>query len=245
MADGRARRFEVVTLLASLGGLAAITEVLRALPADFPPRVLVTQHGLRDEHDRLSRLLRTVTALPVETAEAGCLLRSGPGVTVVPNGHAATVDASRTLTLTEVGSQHCGDALLTSLAPVFRSAAIAVVLTGMLDDGAQGVRAVKRHGGRVFVQEPATARAAGMPSAALATGCVDFALPLDRIAHGLVTLAMAQEAPRSSPCPLRHGSGAKPDTDRDEERLWPTPRRPPRAGTSWPTTGMRPPTAGT
>ncbi|MDT7577303.1 MAG: two-component system, chemotaxis family, protein-glutamate methylesterase/glutaminase, partial [Pseudonocardiales bacterium] len=87
--------------------------------------------------------------------------------------------------------QRCADVLLTSLAPVFRSAAIAVVLTGMLDDGAQGVRAVKRNGGRVLVQEPATARAAGMPSAALATGCVDFALPLDRIAHALVTFVMA------------------------------------------------------
>jgi two-component system chemotaxis response regulator CheB len=188
----RAGRFQVVTLVASLGGLAAITEVLRGLPEDFPARILITQHGRRDGHPgRLPRLLQTVTALPVEIATTGSRLTGGPGVMVVPNGHAATVNPDRTLTLTDINRQRCADVLLTSLAPVFRSAAIAVVLTGMLDDGAQGVRAVKRNGGRVLVQEPATARAAGMPSAALATGCVDFALPLDRIAHALVTFVMA------------------------------------------------------
>ena len=58
---------------------------------------------------------------------------------------------------------------------------VAIILTGMQTDGAQGVRDVKRRGGRVLVQDPATARASGMPSAALATGCVDFVLPAARI----------------------------------------------------------------
>ena len=102
------------------------------------------------------------------------------------------MDAARTLSLSQVKPpRHCGDTLLSSLAPVLGPAAVAVVLTGMLDDGARVVRAVKRHGGRVFVQDPATAHAPGMPSAALATGCVDFALPLHRIAQALVSLAMA------------------------------------------------------
>jgi two-component system chemotaxis response regulator CheB len=68
---------------------------------------------------------------------------------------------------------------------------IAVVLTGMLDDGARGVRAVKRHGGRVLVEDPQTARASSMPAHAIATGCVDFTLPNHRIAAALLTLAVA------------------------------------------------------
>jgi two-component system, chemotaxis family, protein-glutamate methylesterase/glutaminase len=52
-------------------------------------------------------------------------------------------------------------------------------------------RVVKQHGGRVLVQDPAAARAASMPSHAISTGCVDFVLPLERIASALVTLTMA------------------------------------------------------
>jgi hypothetical protein len=69
------------------------------------------------------------------------------------------------------------------LRPAHRSAC---VLSGMLRDGTEGIRAVKRHGGRVLAQDPATARAAGMPSSALATGCVDFVLPPRRIAAALI-----------------------------------------------------------
>ena len=71
---------------------------------------------------------------------------------------------------------------------------IGVVLTGMLRDGTTGVRAVKRHGGRVLAQDLATARAGSMPSSAIATGCVDFVLPLHRIATALVALTMAPGA---------------------------------------------------
>jgi two-component system chemotaxis response regulator CheB len=71
---------------------------------------------------------------------------------------------------------------------------IAVVLTGRLQDGSQGVRAVKAKGGRVLVQDPATAVAPDMPMASLATGCCDFALPPDKIADAVTTLVMAPGA---------------------------------------------------
>lgn len=182
----------MVTLLASFGGLAAFTAVLRALPATFPARVVVVQQGVRDERsERLAQVLAAVTALPVETARTGNRLEPGPGVTVVPSGWSATVGPDRTLTLSEIEPSHAGDILLTDLAPVLGPAAIAVVLSGRLSDGARGVRMIKRHGGRVLVQDPATARADGMPSYAIATGCVDFVLPLERIPQALVTLTMA------------------------------------------------------
>jgi hypothetical protein len=64
---------------------------------------------------------------------------------------------------------------------------IAVILSGMLQDGTQGIRPVKRYGGRVLAQDPATARAAS----AIATGCVDFVLPPHRLAAALIALTMA------------------------------------------------------
>jgi two-component system chemotaxis response regulator CheB len=69
-----------------------------------------------------------------------------------------------------------------------------VILTGRLDDGAVGVQALKCHGGRAIVQDPATAQAPGMPSAALATGCVDLVMPLACLAPTLIALTMAPGA---------------------------------------------------
>jgi two-component system, chemotaxis family, protein-glutamate methylesterase/glutaminase len=184
-----------VTLLASLGGLAAFTAIVRALPATFPARLVIVQHGVRCDHaHRLTQILATATTVPVHTARTGTRLEPGPGVTVVPAGQSATLDNDRMITLSDSEPSRAGDILLGSLAPVIGPRAIAVVLTGRLDDGARGVRAIKRHGGRVLVQDPATARADDMPSRALATGCVDFVLPLDRIPHALVTLTMAPGA---------------------------------------------------
>jgi two-component system chemotaxis response regulator CheB len=72
--------------------------------------------------------------------------------------------------------------------------AIGVVLSGRLDDGAAGARAIKAAGGRVLVQEPDSAECASMPTGVLATGCFDFVLEPRRIAHALVALVSAPGA---------------------------------------------------
>ena len=186
-----AGRFQVVVLVASLGGLDAVSTVLANLPATFTVPVLVAQHGRADsDPDRLTQLLATRSALPVRRAVAGLSFREH-GVTVVPTGWEATLDPGDRMVLSRSADFRGGDALLTGVAERLGSAAIGVVLTGMQRDGARGVQAIKRRGGRVLVQDPATARADGMPSAAIATGCIDFVLPLERIAPALVALAMA------------------------------------------------------
>jgi two-component system chemotaxis response regulator CheB len=86
------------------------------------------------------------------------------------------------------------DTLLRSAATVFGTRLIAVVLSGRLDGGADGARAVKRHGGRVLVQDPQTAVAPSMPRAALATGCVDFALAPEALGQALIALCAAEGA---------------------------------------------------
>lgn len=184
-------RFDAVALVASLGGIEAVQEVLSALSADFPAPVVVVQHGRpsADDPGRLGRVLRRRSALTVRVAADGLGLQ--PGVTVVPTGRTATLDAEGRFTLGDGPPVQGGDVLLRSLAGTLGAGVIGVVLTGMLHDGAHGVRAVKRAGGRVLVQDPGTARAAGMPSSAIATGCVDFVLPLDRIGPALIALVMA------------------------------------------------------
>lgn len=175
-------------MIASLGGLESAATVLAGLPGDFPVPLVLFLHGRRRPADRLAELLQTQTEVPVRTAGTGEPL--GPGVTVIPRGCTATFDHRYVPTLVPAGLGTGGDQILSSAAGT-GARVLGVVLTGMLNDGAEGVRAVKRHGGRVLVEDPYTARAAGMPSAAIATGCVDFALPNARLAAGLVALSVA------------------------------------------------------
>lgn len=185
------RPFEAVVLVASLGGIGALTTVLGSLPSAFPVPVAVVQHGrLNFDGELLGHLLARRTALPLRTAAPGMAFHQA-GVTVVPTGWDATLDTAGRYVLTSSDGAHGGDGLLAAVAGLAGPAAIGVVLTGLQRDGARGVQEVKRRGGRVLVEDPATARGKGMPSAAIATGCVDFVLPLDRIGPALVALAMA------------------------------------------------------
>lgn len=186
--------FDVIVMVASLGGLEAVSTVLAGLPAAFRVPVLVSQHGKqRSRPDVLPQLLQRETLLPVKAAQAGRAIEPGT-VAVMPRGCTSTLEAGYRLTMTASDHIAQGDALLISAAQAAGPRAIGVVLTGMLHDGAQGVRAIKRRGGRVLVENPTTARASSMPSNAIATGCVDFVLPARRISAALIALTMAPGA---------------------------------------------------
>lgn len=185
--------FRFVAVVASLGGLPVLRALAAALPASFPVPVLAVWHRMPGNGaDRLAELLRHDAALPVCTATPGPSAW-GPGITVIPGGQSATMTGDHQIALraTTTGDSG-GDALLASIATAaLPRPAIGVILSGRLHDGAQGVRSIKRHGGRVLVQDPATARAPGMPVSAIATGCIDFVLPPHRIAAALIALTMA------------------------------------------------------
>lgn len=178
-------------MVTSLGGFRSAASVLNGLPGNFPLPVILLQHGRRsDRPGQLAALLQQHTDLPVRTADHHDVA-SRPGVTVIPHGWTAQLDSAYRLELTPAERGAGGDLLLSSAAKAAGPRLIGVILTGLLRDGSEGVRAVKRHGGRVLVEDPVTARAGAMPSSALATGCVDFALPNTRLASALIALALA------------------------------------------------------
>lgn len=204
-------RFQFVIVVASVGGLPVLNTLLRGLPGTFTVPVLIVWHRPRQSHDTLSELLQRQTSLPVRTGIPG-LTSWGPGVTVIPGGTSATLACHRELILEQETRpvNMGGDALLASAATAARPGpAIGVILSGLLTDGTQGIRAIKRNGGRVLAQDPATARAASMPASALATGCVDFALPPHRIAPALVALTMAPGAASLLTVPIPHWAALK------------------------------------
>lgn len=186
-----APEFGVVVLAASTGGVHALRTVVPALPATFPTPVVVVQHRGPGTPELLTQLLRRPSSLPVRSATVGPLQQ---GVTVLPAGCTADFGPDGTMTPRPAPTGRTADGVLTSAAAAFGPRVLAVVLTGRLTDGAAGVSDVRRAGGRVLVQDPADAVAPGMPNAALATGCVEHALPLPLIAPALIAYTMAPGA---------------------------------------------------
>jgi len=168
----RAQRREAIGICTSTGGPAVLAEVLGALPADYPLPVLVVQHIASGFVDGLVRMLDDAIALPVATARDGAEL--APGVWLAPEDAHLTLTRSRRLRLDRetVRGRHrpSADLLLESLADVLGPAAVAVVLTGMGRDGAEGVTAIEARGGLALAQDEASSSIYGMPRAAVAAG---------------------------------------------------------------------------
>jgi two-component system, chemotaxis family, protein-glutamate methylesterase/glutaminase len=183
--------FEIVALAASAGGLNALTDVLAALPRDFPAALVVVQHLDPRHRSLMAEILGKRTSLLVKEARDGDALAPGLALIAPPNRH-LLVNPDRTLSLSQSELVHfvrpSADLLFESTAAAYKERAIAVVLSGAGRDGAMGVRAIKKMGGTVIVQDEKTSQFFGMPGAAQQTGLVDFILPLSEIAPALRTL---------------------------------------------------------
>jgi len=185
--------FDIVALAASAGGLRALSQVLAALPAEFPAAIVVVQHLDPRHRSLMSDILSRRTPLQVKQAAEGDRLRPGTAYIAPPNRH-LLVNTDATLSLSQSELVHfvrpSADLLFESVAASFKDRAIAVVLSGTGSDGSMGVKAIKNMGGTVIVQDEKTAEFFGMPGAAMQTGTVDFVLPLEEIASALVTLVV-------------------------------------------------------
>jgi two-component system, chemotaxis family, protein-glutamate methylesterase/glutaminase len=185
--------FEIIALAASAGGLRALTDVLSALPRAFPAALVVVQHLDPRHRSLMAEILGKHTSLLVREAREGDLLEPGVAFIAPPNHH-LLVNGGGRLSLSQTELVHfvrpSADLLFESTAAAYKERAIAVVLSGSGRDGAMGVKAIKKMGGTVIVQDEQTSQFFGMPDAAQQTGLVDFILPLSEIAPALRTLVM-------------------------------------------------------
>jgi len=182
--------FDVVGIVASAGGLEAISVVLAELHAGVGAAVVVAQHlGAGSE---LAEILSRRISLPVVWASEGMALETGR-VHVAPPRTSLEVLPDRTCALTpltEPAKDRPLNDLLSSMADSLGERGVAVVLTGMGNDGAAGARAVKTAGGAVIAQSEETADHPDMPRAAVQAGAVDLVLPLREIG-GTISRIMA------------------------------------------------------
>ena len=179
---------DIIVMGASAGGVEAYCEILRGLPSDLAASVFIVQH--LGSKSVLADVLRRCAALQLATAADGEGVRHGR-VYVAPVGRHLLLERGR-VRLSRAGRENnqrpSVDALFRSAAKAYRSRVIAVVLSGMLDDGAAGACAVKECGGLVIVQDPRTALYSPMPENALRAVQADYCVPLAEIAGLLVKL---------------------------------------------------------
>jgi two-component system, chemotaxis family, protein-glutamate methylesterase/glutaminase len=173
----------IVVIGASLGGLHAITEVLRSIPADFPLPIAFVQHRSPTHADILVRLLRRSSSLQVkEPADKEPILPRF--LYLAPADYHLLVDHREFALSTGEAVSYARpsiDVLFESAAEAYGSGTIGVVLTGANHDGSAGAARIRQFGGRVIIQEPATAECAVMPQSALDAAGADEVLILNQI----------------------------------------------------------------
>lgn len=182
--------YRIVVVGASLGGLRAISALLRALPAGFSLPVVIAQHRSPDAGG-LAEFLRRATGLAVVEAEDKHSLAPG-GVYLAPADYHLLVDGGRLALSTDAPlafARPSIDVLFESAADAHGPHTVGVILTGASEDGSAGLARIRRHGGLGIVQEPSDAACAVMPRAALLAAGADHVLPLAAIAPALAALA--------------------------------------------------------
>jgi len=181
----------VLGIVASTGGPAALARILSDLPAGYPIPILVVQHIADGFEGGLVRWLSGETSLRTKLAQDGEALRSST-VYVAPSGShlGAASGAVRLLGGEPVrGFRPSGTVLFRTLARQYGSGAAGLVLSGMGEDGAEGLKLLRESGAWTLAQGPQTSVVYGMPRVARERGAVAVTLELEEIAAALKKLA--------------------------------------------------------
>jgi len=193
--DGRVlkeaqKKYELVVIGCSMGGMHALQVIFEVLPKDFPLPIAVVQHRFRTSNEGLPAFLRRHSKLKVVDTVDKEWIRAGTVYLAPANYHLLVERGELSLSVDEAVSysRPSIDVLFESAADAYPGSVIGVILTGANADGARGARRIKQRGGYVIAQDPKTAESPAMPQAAIDTARVDRILPLDRIGPFLVEL---------------------------------------------------------
>jgi two-component system, chemotaxis family, protein-glutamate methylesterase/glutaminase len=189
----------VVAIGISTGGPNALQHVLSKLPGDFPGSILIVQHMPEGFTEMFARRLDECCAIRVKEAVSGDLLLAGRALICPGNRHLKV----KRLPLGEVavlsddprvnGHRPSVDVLFRSMAEEFGARGIAVLMTGMGEDGAAGLGAVKKAGGMTIAQSEDSCIVFGMPKAAIERGFATRVIHLDALANTLQAQCGAHE----------------------------------------------------
>ena len=197
---GKIDNRQLILIGASTGGVEALRAVLPHLPAGLPP-IAVVQHISPYFSKAVAGRLNTICQMEVSEAEDGMILKRGTCVIAPGDVHLALSwqgEGYRTRLTQSPPVHHCRpsvDVLFRSAAEAAGSHVVAALLTGMGSDGAMGMQAIRKAGGRTIAEHEKTCVVYGMPRAAIELGVVDQILPLPQIAGAIFEAVTRRLAP--------------------------------------------------
>ncbi len=186
-------RLEVVAIGASTGGPPALQSILTSYTERQPFAIVVSQHMPAGFTKAFADRLNRSSVFEVKEAKDGDVIKGGH-VLVAPGGNNMIFQRVGDEVIVRITKPSptdryipSVDAMFCSLAPLYAERLLAVVLTGMGNDGSKGVRAVKAAGGEAIAEAEESSVVFGMPREAIATGLIDKVVPLDRVAREILT----------------------------------------------------------
>lgn len=196
--------FGVVVTGTSAGGLKALKRLISQLPKNFPLPVLVVRHISPDATGNvIINELNKLKTLKCLKAKNGDILKAGH-LYLAPSDHHLLIGENQKILVTkgahENRSRPAIDPLFRSAAVAFGSSVIGILLTGYLDDGTAGMKAIKRCGGTCIVQDPEEAEYPDMPKNALNNVKPDYCLPISEMG-ALLQKLIPHELPKTKPVP--------------------------------------------
>jgi two-component system chemotaxis response regulator CheB len=184
----RKGQVKLVAIGTSTGGPVALQQILSSLPAGFDVPLLLVQHMPESFTGPFAQRLDKLSQIDVKEAEDGDELRPGLAL-LAPGGHQVELKRRREHNTVHVyqateeqNYKPCIDVTFQSIARVFSTKTLAIILTGMGADGCEGCQALKKMGAYVWVQDEESSVVNGMPSAVVEAGAADYVYSIDDIA---------------------------------------------------------------
>ncbi|MCR5762764.1 MAG: chemotaxis-specific protein-glutamate methyltransferase CheB [Treponema sp.] len=181
-------KYDILIIGASTGGPAAIQTILSKLKKDFPVPILITQHIDSFFDEQFTKWLNETTDIEVELAKTGTVPQKGHAYIAPANKHLIMRNANNKITIVLDDGEPVHflkpavDKMFFSVASIYKEKTLAIILTGMGKDGAEGCVAVKNMGGFTIAEDETSCIVFGMPKAAIDEGGACSVLALDKIA---------------------------------------------------------------
>lgn len=182
------RRIGIVAIGTSTGGPKALQEIIPRLPKDFPVPIVIAQHMPPNFTGPFAERLNQLSQITVKEAVEGEVLKPGLALVAPGGGHMRVKRGRGIETVVSISENReeyiyrpSVDALMASVAEFYPGRALGVILTGMGNDGVNGLTSLKRTGGRIFAQNEETCVVYGMPKAVVDAGIADKVLPIEEM----------------------------------------------------------------